>query len=149
MARASGAQQMYRGTPNQKTWCALPSEELTSLEFMKAIFRYVQDVSTAAKTLDFSKAGKSRQEDSGPERWIMDTGSGNHLVSISDITQADLEDSTDTAEPIYLDTASGQITVKKRVLLQVLSLMLVVNPLILPKTPCGAVSWSNDNGMRL
>ena len=60
MARASGAQQMYQGTASQKTWFALPSEELTQLEFMKAIFTYVQDVSTAAKTLDFSKDGKSR-----------------------------------------------------------------------------------------
>ena len=126
---------MQKGTAPRKVWHALPNAELTQLEFMKACFRYVQDVSMASKTLDFNKAGKLDQRDSGADRYILDTGSGNHLVSIEDITQADLDDATQAEDPIYLDTANGQITVKKRVLLQVLSLMLVINALILPRTP--------------
>ena len=72
---------------------------------------------------------------SGPQRWVMDTGSGNDLVGKQDLNAAVMRDAEKFSPPMILATANGHIVVDDEVDLQVAKLKLVVRPKVLLNTP--------------
>jgi hypothetical protein len=68
-----------------------------------------------------------------PRSWLMDTGSGNDLISETQVPKRAEREELD--ESISLNTANGLITVDEQAIMQSIALGDVVEPLILPSTP--------------
>ena len=72
---------------------------------------------------------------SGPDRWLMDTGSGYDLVAKSDVPHVLLGNAYRAEESLELHTANGATLADTVVDLQVGPLLEVVSPLLLESTP--------------
>ena len=72
---------------------------------------------------------------SGPNKWLIDTGSGFDLVGREEIPDWALDSMLTPRSTINLHTASGMTTVNEVVSLQVRGLMQEVTPLVLDSTP--------------
>ena len=71
----------------------------------------------------------------GPDKWLIDTGSGYDLVGRNDVPGWAMDSMLEDSSPIDLHTANGITTVDKTVSLQVMGLMEAVKPLVLQSTP--------------
>ena len=74
-------------------------DKVLPLELIKSAMLQVLEQALPSKPINSSDAGKLSQADSGPDSYIVDSGSANHMVSPKDLTKADLEDAVETDQP--------------------------------------------------
>ena len=70
-----------------KETTAEDNAKLMTLEVIKSLILNVADKALSSKQITIEDAGKSRQEESGPDAYVVDTGSANHMVSPKDLTK--------------------------------------------------------------
>ena len=86
------------------------------------------------KTIGIAAIGVT-DDNVGPTSWIFDSGSTFDLVGTEDIPNIFRGSSKKLSQPVKLNAANGTIKVDSSIQLQVGSIQVVVDALVLPKTP--------------
>ncbi len=69
------------------------------------------------------------------EWWIWDTGAGNFLIGEQDMSEAEMKAKYKIDDPCTLSTANNIVTVDERVEVQIPRLKLIIDPLVMEKSP--------------
>ena len=80
-------------------------------------------------------AAAAKPMNTGPDKWIVDTGSGLDLVGIQDVPPFETKNFLRDRNPVELHTANGITVVNQEVSMQIMSLMEDIHPLVLESTP--------------